>query len=243
MIDDFQPDLFFGPTDAELVDVIRTVRLHSEAPHIHSNSLFQCLDTGAPFPEAKPAPSATNSIATNPTRITTDSFNSPQTLSRAFAFTLLSLLASLTEPVVPYALHARCASVASRDEAFEVLEALPPASVNVWISVTAFLHFISQDGEGGVDVNGEVEDGGEKADEGGQGGEEEKERRDANTREARLMRLGMLREIYVQKSILTRGLQQPCSILSSCRMTRRRLSQFPPLGGVGSYAFSSSNFG
>ncbi|KAL1720460.1 hypothetical protein EV715DRAFT_289427 [Schizophyllum commune] len=169
------PDLFFGPTDAGLVDTIRI-----------------CIDTGAPFPEPKPAPSATNSVATNPTPITTDSSNSPHTLSLAFASTLLSLLASLTEPVVPYALHARCASVASRDEAFEVLEALPPASVNVWISVTAFMHFISQDGEGGVDENGEVEDGGEKADKGGQGGEEEKERRDANTREARLMRLATL---------------------------------------------------
>ena len=108
---------------------------------------------------------------------------------------------------MPYALHARCASVASRDEAFEVLEALPPASVNVWISVTAFLHFISQDGEGGADENGEGEDGGEKAGEGGQVGEEEqKERRVANTKEARLVRLGMSHELYVRDIRLTTGL-------------------------------------
>ncbi|KAL1692679.1 hypothetical protein GGG16DRAFT_50999 [Schizophyllum commune] len=167
------PDLFFGPTEAGLVDTIRT-----------------CLDTGAPFPEPSPTsphPTATNSITTNPPPISTTSSPSPHILSRAFASTLLSLLASLTEPVVPYALHARCASVASRDEAFEVLEALPPASVNVWISVTAFLHFISQDGEGGLD-----EVSGEKAGEGNSVGDDEKGERETNSKEARLMRLATL---------------------------------------------------
>ncbi|KAI5833874.1 DNase I-like protein [Schizophyllum commune Tattone D] len=167
------PDLFFGPTEAGLVDTIRT-----------------CLDTGAPFPEPNPTsphPTATNSITTNPPPISTTSSPSPHILSRAFASTLLSFLASLTEPVVPYALHARCASVASRDEAFEVLEALPPASVNVWISVTAFLHFISQDGEGGVD-----EDSGEKAGEVESVGDVGKGEREMISKEARLMRLATL---------------------------------------------------
>ncbi|KAH9925009.1 DNase I-like protein [Epithele typhae] len=64
--------------------------------------------------------------------------------ARAFADALLQLLDSLTEPVIPASLHARCAQMAGRDEAFEVLDQLPMVNVNVWISLTAFLHFIGQ---------------------------------------------------------------------------------------------------
>ena len=41
-------------------------------------------------------------------------------VARAFADTLLQLLGSLTEPVIPISLHAKCAQAANRDEAFEV---------------------------------------------------------------------------------------------------------------------------
>ena len=41
-------------------------------------------------------------------------------VARAFADTLLQLLDSLTEPIVPASLHAKCAETANRDEAFEV---------------------------------------------------------------------------------------------------------------------------
>ena len=40
--------------------------------------------------------------------------------ARACATTLLRLLDTLTEPVVPIALHARCVAAASRDEAYAV---------------------------------------------------------------------------------------------------------------------------
>ncbi|KAI3614190.1 oculocerebrorenal syndrome of lowe [Moniliophthora roreri] len=77
----------------------------------------------------------------------------------AFGETLLQLLASLPEGVIPTALHNQCAQATNRDEAFEVrtisfcptpltqakqiLDALNPESVNVWISVTALLsHFV-----------------------------------------------------------------------------------------------------
>ncbi|KAI9060023.1 DNase I-like protein [Trametes sanguinea] len=62
----------------------------------------------------------------------------------AFADALIQFLESLVEPVIPAALHARCAEMSSRDEAFEILEELPVVNVNVWISLTAFLHFIDQ---------------------------------------------------------------------------------------------------
>ncbi|OCH94661.1 DNase I-like protein [Obba rivulosa] len=62
----------------------------------------------------------------------------------AFAHTLLQLLLSLLEPVVPWHVHNRCMQVTSKDEAYEVLDDFPSASVNVYISVTAYLHFIGQ---------------------------------------------------------------------------------------------------
>ncbi|KZT26139.1 DNase I-like protein [Neolentinus lepideus HHB14362 ss-1] len=51
----------------------------------------------------------------------------------AFGEALLQFLDSLVEPVIPRHLYSRCLQVNDRDEAFEV-----------WISLTAFLHFISQ---------------------------------------------------------------------------------------------------
>ncbi len=39
----------------------------------------------------------------------------------AVADTLLQLLQSLLEPIIPASLHARCAQMTSRDEAFEVI--------------------------------------------------------------------------------------------------------------------------
>ncbi|KAM5546090.1 hypothetical protein V8D89_000216 [Ganoderma adspersum] len=62
----------------------------------------------------------------------------------AFADTLLQLLDSLTDPVIPASLHAKCTQITSRDEAFEILDELPVVNVNVWISLTAFLHYIGQ---------------------------------------------------------------------------------------------------
>ncbi|KAJ7507015.1 DNase I-like protein [Mycena galericulata] len=88
------------------------------------DTIRECLDTGADFP-----------FSPNPKD---DKF------PVAFGETLLQLLDSLAEPIVPSELHARCMEMTSRDEAFEMLDAFPPAAVNVWISVTAFLHFICQ---------------------------------------------------------------------------------------------------
>ncbi|KAF7440117.1 hypothetical protein PC9H_000461 [Pleurotus ostreatus] len=65
-------------------------------------------------------------------------------ISRAFWDTLWELIMSLTEPIVPFPLQARCTQMTSRDEAFEFLSELTPAAVNVWISVTAFLQFLCQ---------------------------------------------------------------------------------------------------
>lgn len=80
---------------------------------------------------------------------TGDQFPSPQSgeehgpLTTAIVSTLVQLLDSLVDPVVPPYLHARCLQMTSRDEAFELLDEFPPESVNVWISLTAFLHYMS----------------------------------------------------------------------------------------------------
>ncbi|KAJ4479376.1 DNase I-like protein [Lentinula aciculospora] len=62
----------------------------------------------------------------------------------AFGGALMELLKSLPEYIVPKELHGRCVAAADRDEAFEILDAFPPETVNVWISITAFLHYIVQ---------------------------------------------------------------------------------------------------
>ncbi|KAF8065021.1 DNase I-like protein [Lyophyllum atratum] len=105
--------------------------------HVNLNGLFilpadenlvdtirECLDSGDDFPFAPEC-------------------DDPQ-VALAFATTLIRFLDSLVDPIVPVSLHPRCAQMTSRDEAFELLDAFPSTSVNVWISVTAFLHFMCQ---------------------------------------------------------------------------------------------------
>ncbi|KAJ7206536.1 DNase I-like protein [Mycena pura] len=88
------------------------------------DTIRECLDTGAEFP-FKPSP--------------TD-----EKVPVAFGETLLRLLDSLPEPLVPVDLQQQCVEMTSRDEVFEMLDAFPPVAVNVWISVTAFLNFVCQ---------------------------------------------------------------------------------------------------
>ncbi|KZP17358.1 DNase I-like protein [Athelia psychrophila] len=80
----------------------------------------ECLDTGADFPQYD------------------------DRVALAMAQTLLHLFDSLPESLIPTALHAQCAHARNRDEAFELLGELPNEVVNVWISVTAFLHYVAQ---------------------------------------------------------------------------------------------------
>jgi phosphatidylinositol-bisphosphatase len=87
-------------------------------------NIRECLDTGDQFPSPQSGEE-----------------HSP--LAIAIASILVQLLDSLVDPVVPSYLHARCLQMTSRDEAFELLDEFPPESVNVWISLTAFLHYIS----------------------------------------------------------------------------------------------------
>ncbi|KAI0049485.1 DNase I-like protein [Auriscalpium vulgare] len=87
----------------------------------------ECLDTGTDFP-APPKPPPHHTI--------------DPSYARAVATTLVDFLDSLPEPVIPVALHVRCAGIASRDAAYEMLSLFPPASVNLWIAVTAFLHLL-----------------------------------------------------------------------------------------------------
>ncbi|KAG1752256.1 DNase I-like protein [Suillus lakei] len=87
-------------------------------------NIRECLDTGDRFPSIK-------------------SGEEHGPLATAITSTLVQLLDSLVDPVVPPYLHARCLQMTSRDEAFELLDEFPPESVNVWISLTAFLHYMS----------------------------------------------------------------------------------------------------
>ncbi|KAG1769780.1 DNase I-like protein [Suillus occidentalis] len=86
--------------------------------------VHKCLDTGYQFPSPQPGEEC-------------------GPLATAITSTLVQLLDSLVDPVVPPYLHARCLQMSSRDTAFELLDDFPPESVNVWISLTAFLHYMS----------------------------------------------------------------------------------------------------
>ncbi|KAG1776529.1 DNase I-like protein [Suillus placidus] len=87
-------------------------------------NIRECLDTGDQFPFPQ-------------------SGEERGPLATAIASILVQLLDSLVDPVVPPYLHARCLQMTSRDEAFELLDEFPPESVNVWISLTAFLHYMA----------------------------------------------------------------------------------------------------
>ncbi|KAH8997936.1 DNase I-like protein [Lactarius akahatsu] len=93
-----------------------------------ASQMRESLDTGADLPPCPPA-------------------KAPHTVDAGYACTvaavLLAFLDSLPESVVPPSLHQRCCDVTSRDAAFETLSVFPPSSVNVWISVTAFLHLLT----------------------------------------------------------------------------------------------------
>lgn len=93
-----------------------------------ASQMRKSLDTGADLPPCPPA-------------------KAPHTVDAGYARTvaavLLAFLDSLPESVVPPSLHQRCCDVTSRDAAFEMLSVFPPSSVNVWISVTAFLHLLT----------------------------------------------------------------------------------------------------
>lgn len=87
------------------------------------DQLRECLDTGVDFPY-EPVPES-------------------EVAARAVSVLLMKLLDSLPDPVIPGILHPQCIEMANRDEAFELLDAVQPAAVNVWISLTAFLHYLS----------------------------------------------------------------------------------------------------
>lgn len=87
----------------------------------------ECLDTGEEFPT-----------------VTAESDRSD--LCAAVASTLVAFLDSLVVPVIPPSLQARCLQVRDRETAFELLDEFPRESINVWISLTAFLHYVGQQG-------------------------------------------------------------------------------------------------
>ncbi|KIM41337.1 hypothetical protein M413DRAFT_146739 [Hebeloma cylindrosporum] len=84
----------------------------------------ECLDTGDDFPYNARTPA------------------SDEQIPRSFAVTLVRFLDSLLDSIMPAHLHLRCLEMTNRDEAFELLNELPPSAINVWITVTSFLHFI-----------------------------------------------------------------------------------------------------
>ncbi|EIM92905.1 DNase I-like protein [Stereum hirsutum FP-91666 SS1] len=64
--------------------------------------------------------------------------------AHAVAHTLIALLDSLPEPIVPFSLHTRCAAVNDREEALELQMQMPAlvsnATVNAWSAIIGFLH-------------------------------------------------------------------------------------------------------
>ncbi|KAF8273650.1 Endonuclease/exonuclease/phosphatase [Lactarius quietus] len=93
-----------------------------------ASQIRESLDTGADLPPY-PMPKAPHTVDAN--------------YARTVASVLLAFLGALPESLIPPSLHQWCCEVTSRDAAFEMLSAFPPSSVNVWISMTAFLHLIT----------------------------------------------------------------------------------------------------
>ncbi|KAF9484055.1 DNase I-like protein [Pholiota conissans] len=131
--DDLLPETNAINAPREIMRLVNWMMAHNE----HVDGMFlspandsqvhiirECLDTGEAFPFKEQTPD-------------------PQ-IPIAFAATLIAFLNSLTESIIPATLHQRCLDMTNRDEAFELLDELSPAAVNVWISITAFLHFICQ---------------------------------------------------------------------------------------------------
>ncbi|EPT03267.1 hypothetical protein FOMPIDRAFT_1028919 [Fomitopsis schrenkii] len=90
------------------------------------NTICECLDTGAEFPfQGSEKESAT---------------------ALAFGDVFIRLLGLLPDPIIPASLVARCAEVTSKDDAFQVMAPsfIPLTLVQVWISITAVLHYMAQ---------------------------------------------------------------------------------------------------
>ncbi|KAK0212373.1 DNase I-like protein [Desarmillaria ectypa] len=98
-------------------EALQTKNLFSSHHSGDITEMQKCLDTGSHFPSSV----------------------SPSLALAA----LLVLLSALPESVMPHGVD--ILNVTEREAAFEVLETLPTANVNVWISVTAFLHYIAQE--------------------------------------------------------------------------------------------------
>ncbi|KDQ18332.1 hypothetical protein BOTBODRAFT_63341 [Botryobasidium botryosum FD-172 SS1] len=109
-------ELFLSPGDPDVVEKI-----------------VEYLDTGEDFVFALLGSDATADGAPPDERVVL-----------SFGETLVQFLQSLTEPVIPWGFHARCAAAVDREACLEIVAELPPASANVLLSVTAFLHFICQ---------------------------------------------------------------------------------------------------
>ncbi|KAL7408877.1 Endonuclease/exonuclease/phosphatase [Mrakia frigida] len=105
----------------------------------------ECLDTGAPFdhPHLLSSISSleprTNVSTPPPSR---HSSQEQRLGSFSVAETLLRLLNSLPEPVVPFGRSQEmCARTQSKDEAFQILDTLPNVSANVLVYLSSFLRF------------------------------------------------------------------------------------------------------
>ncbi|KAF8747071.1 phosphatidylinositol dephosphorylation [Rhizoctonia solani] len=94
------------------------------------DQIVEALDTGAEFPFDEKTPD--------------------HGVALAFASALLLFLEEMPEPVIPYGLYAQCALTSSREQAYElngnfqILDTLPGLNANMWISITAFLHYFCQ---------------------------------------------------------------------------------------------------
>ncbi|KAF8728361.1 phosphatidylinositol dephosphorylation, partial [Rhizoctonia solani] len=94
------------------------------------DQIVEALDTGDEFPFDEKTPD--------------------HGVALAFASALLLFLEEMPEPVIPYGLYAQCALTSSREQAYElngnfqILDTLPGLNANMWISITAFLHYFCQ---------------------------------------------------------------------------------------------------
>ncbi|QRV82695.1 inositol polyphosphate 5-phosphatase [Ceratobasidium sp. AG-Ba] len=88
------------------------------------DAIIEALDTGNDFPFSPVSPAQDEILA--------------------IGSALLLFLEEMPEPVVPLRLHPHCGLSKSKEQAYEILDHLPSLNANMWISITAFLHFFCQ---------------------------------------------------------------------------------------------------
>ncbi|KAF8601327.1 DNase I-like protein [Ceratobasidium sp. AG-I] len=116
-------ELFVKLGDQTNVDMIIEVSLVYPVA-LRQFTFQQSLDTDTAFPFDEKAPGRDAMLAVGTA--------------------LILFLSEMPEPVIHPKLHVQCGLTGTKEQAYDILDTLPSLNANMWISITAFLHFFCQ---------------------------------------------------------------------------------------------------